>query len=168
MKKKRQPVPRRNCSSKLGHSTSHCLPLLWEETYRLPHHHHKLGDSFTPSDARGATDRRSMKRIWTLGTQNVSNPKVPSYRGHRRYGSGVAQPSEPVVFERNRVQRAETLRLTIVDGNYYAPLPKEVREADLRPLLGTFDPSYIYASIRIKWRSTLTMIFSYTEHVVQP
>ena len=50
------------------------------------------------------------------------------------------QSSGPAVFEGNGVQRAETLRLTIVEGNYHAPLPEEVHDADFRPLLRNLQP----------------------------
>ena len=68
-----------------------------------------------------------------------SNPKVPSYRGHRGSGSGAAQPREPAAFEGDGV-RDETFRLTTVKENHHALLPEEVHVADLRPLLENLRP----------------------------
>ena len=103
--------------------------------HELPRHHHAIGNSRTPPEDQGVTGQRPSKMTKTLGIQSAPEPEVPSHRGHRRPSSEAAQPNESAVPERDRVQRAETLRLTTFGGNNHALLPKEVRNADLRPLL---------------------------------
>jgi len=78
----------------------------------------------------------------------------------------VAQPNELAVFEGDRVQWAETLRLPTVKETHHILLPEEVRDAD--HYLGTSDPSYISACTLTKWRSTLTRPSPLPSVLIQP
>ena len=160
--KKLQPASRCDCSSKSDAAQVAALPYCEKKhaDSSITTTYSEIRALVRKLEAQSVGDLRRGYRLRELRT--FLNPEVPSHRGHRGYGPGAAQPSRSVGSEGNGVQRAETLRLTIVKGNYHAPLP-EVVMPTFDYYSGTSDPSYIYASIRIKWRSTLTTIFPYVE-----
>jgi len=84
----------------------------------------------------------NLRRWWTLwGLRAFLSPKVPSHRRYHGSSPEATQPNETVIFKRNRVQKAETLQLTIVVENHHALFFVKICDAHLRSLFENLWPS---------------------------